>query len=105
MLRNLPADFDTKPPSHYQNFIDCVRSRKLTVAHAEAAHRAASFGQLAIVAHGHETTAQVGPESRKSHRQRRPSQTPAPQLAASCLSPGATESVSLNLPTSHSDHS
>jgi hypothetical protein len=50
MLRNLPADFNTKPPSHYQNFIDCVRSRKLTVAPAEAAHRAASFGQLAIVA-------------------------------------------------------
>jgi hypothetical protein len=50
MLRNLPADFNTKPPSHYQDFIDCVRSRKLTVAPAEAAHRAASFGQLAIVA-------------------------------------------------------
>jgi predicted dehydrogenase len=50
MLRNLPADFDTKPPSHHQNFIDCVRSRALTVAPAEAAHRAASFGQLAIVA-------------------------------------------------------
>jgi predicted dehydrogenase len=50
MLRNLPADFNTKPPSHYQNFIDCVRSRELTVAPAEAAHRAASFGQLAIVA-------------------------------------------------------
>jgi predicted dehydrogenase len=50
MLRNVPADFDTKPPSHYQNFIDCVRSRKLTVAPAEAAHRASSFGQLAIVA-------------------------------------------------------
>jgi len=50
MLRNLPDGFDTKPPSHYQNFIDCVRSRKLTVAPAEAAHRAASFGQLAIVA-------------------------------------------------------
>jgi predicted dehydrogenase len=50
MLRNLPEDFNTKPPSHYQNFIDCVRSRDLTVAPAEAAHRAASFGQLAIVA-------------------------------------------------------
>lgn len=50
MLRNLPAGFDTKPPSHYQDFIDCVRSRKLTAAPAEAAHRAASFGQLAIVA-------------------------------------------------------
>ena len=50
MLRNLPADFNTKPPSYYPNFIDCVRSRELTVAPAEAAHRAASFGQLAIVA-------------------------------------------------------
>ena len=50
MLRNLPKDFNTKPPSHYQNFIDCVRSRELTVAPAESSHRAASFGQLAIVA-------------------------------------------------------
>lgn len=50
MLRNLPADFNTKPPSHYQNFIDCVRSREPTVAPAEGTHRAASFGQLAIVA-------------------------------------------------------
>lgn len=49
MLRNLPAGFNTRPPSHYQNFIDCVRSRKPTVAPAEAAHRVASFGQLAIV--------------------------------------------------------
>lgn len=50
MLRNVPADFETKPPSHYQNFIDCVRSRKPSVAGAEAGHRASSMGQLAIVA-------------------------------------------------------
>lgn len=50
MLRNLPADFVTKPPSHWQNFINCVRSREQTVAHPEASHRAASFGQLALVA-------------------------------------------------------
>lgn len=50
MLRNLPDGFNPKPPSHWQNFIDCVRSRELTVAPAEAAHRASSFGQLAIVA-------------------------------------------------------
>lgn len=50
LLRNLPEGFDTKPPSHYQDFINCMRSRKPTVAPAEAAHRAASFGQLAIVA-------------------------------------------------------
>ena len=50
MLRNVPADFNQKPPSHVQNFIDCVRSRQLTVAPAECGHRASSFGQLAIVA-------------------------------------------------------
>jgi predicted dehydrogenase len=50
LLMNLPADYVQKAPNHHQNFIDCVRSRKQAVAHAEAAHRAASFGQLAIVA-------------------------------------------------------
>ena len=50
LLRNLPADFAEKVPSHQQDFIDCVRSRKLTVAPAESTHRAASFGQLAIAA-------------------------------------------------------
>jgi predicted dehydrogenase len=50
MLRNLPADFNTKPPSHYQNFLDCVRDRKLPVSDPEGSHRSASFGQLAIVA-------------------------------------------------------
>jgi predicted dehydrogenase len=50
MLRNLPADFDTKPPSHYQNFIDCIRNRELPASDAEGSHRSASFGQLAIVA-------------------------------------------------------
>lgn len=65
LLTNLPADFDTKPPSHYQNFIDCVRSRKLTVAPAEAAHRAASFGQLAIVAMDSKQTLHWDPTSEK----------------------------------------
>jgi predicted dehydrogenase len=50
MLRNVPADFDTKPPGHVQDFINCVRSRKLAVSDPEGSHRAASFGQLAIVA-------------------------------------------------------
>lgn len=50
MLRNLPADFNTKPPSHMQNFIDCIRSREMPVSDAEGSHRSASFGQLAIVA-------------------------------------------------------
>ena len=50
MLRNLPEDFDSKPPTHWQNFIDCVRSRKTTEAPAGPAHRASSFGQLALVA-------------------------------------------------------
>ena len=50
LLRNLPEDYNTRPPGHHENFIQCVRSRQLTVAPAEAAHRAASFGQLGIVA-------------------------------------------------------
>ena len=50
LLRNLPADFDTKPPSHWQNFLDCVRSRKPARSDAASAHRVASFGQLALVA-------------------------------------------------------
>lgn len=50
LLRNLPEDFDTKPPNHWQDFIDCVRSRKTPVSDPEGSHRSASFGQLAIVA-------------------------------------------------------
>ena len=65
MLRNLPADFDTKPPSHYQDFINCVRTRKLTVTPAESAHRAASFGQLAIVALDTQQPLQWDPEAEK----------------------------------------
>ena len=65
MLRNVPAGFDTKPPSHYQNFIDCVRARKLPVAHPEAAHRAASFGQLAIVALDTKQALQWDPQNEK----------------------------------------
>ncbi len=50
MLRALPDDFQDKVPNHYEDFVNCVRSRKPTIAPAEAAHRAASFGQLAIAA-------------------------------------------------------
>ena len=65
MLRNVPADFNTKPPSHFQDFIDCVRSRKPTVAPAEAAHRAASFGQLALVAMDSKQPVKWDPETEK----------------------------------------
>ena len=50
LLRNLPEGFNPKPPSHWQDFVNCVRDRKTPVSHAEGAHRAASFGQLALVA-------------------------------------------------------
>lgn len=50
LLQQLPDNFQDKAPSHYEDFISCVRSRKQTVAPAEAGHRAASFGQLAIAA-------------------------------------------------------
>lgn len=65
MLRNLPADFDERPPSHWQNFIDCVRSRQRCVSHAEGAHRAASFGQLAIVALDTKQPVKWDPEGEK----------------------------------------
>ncbi|PXA04025.1 hypothetical protein DDZ13_08245 [Coraliomargarita sinensis] len=50
MLRELPEDFQNRVPSHFEDFINCVRTRETTVAPAEAGHRAASFGQLAIAA-------------------------------------------------------
>jgi len=50
LLRNLPEDFDTRPPGHQQNFINCVRDRSLPVSHAEGSHRSISFGMLGHVA-------------------------------------------------------
>jgi len=50
MLRNLPADFEARAPSHNQNFIDCVRSRATPICSAGSSHHSASLGQLAIVA-------------------------------------------------------
>jgi predicted dehydrogenase len=50
LLRNLPKDFQGKTPNHWQNFIECVRSRKDPVSEPEGAFRAVSFGQLAIAA-------------------------------------------------------
>jgi hypothetical protein len=51
LLRNVPADFDTKPPGHAQDFINCIREGRFnTASDPEGSHRSASFGQLAIVA-------------------------------------------------------
>ena len=35
---------------HVRNFLDCVRSRALTIAPVEVAHRSASVGHLGVVA-------------------------------------------------------
>jgi predicted dehydrogenase len=35
---------------HYQNFLDCVRSRELTITPCEIAHRSASVGYLGVIA-------------------------------------------------------
>jgi predicted dehydrogenase len=40
----------TKSRDHYQNFLDCVRSRALTIAPCEVAHRSASVGHLGVIA-------------------------------------------------------
>ena len=50
LLRRLPEGYDPKITNHHQDFINCVRSRQTTIAPEEAAHRAASFGMLGIVA-------------------------------------------------------
>ena len=34
---------------HYQNFLDCVRNRRPTIAPCEVAHRAASVGHLGVI--------------------------------------------------------
>jgi len=36
--------------SHYQNFLDCVRSRQDTITPAETAHRSATPGHLGMIA-------------------------------------------------------
>jgi hypothetical protein len=38
-----------KSRDHYQNFLDCVKSRSLTIAPCEVAHRSASVGHLAVI--------------------------------------------------------
>jgi len=39
-----------KSGSHHRNFIDCVKSRKLTIAPCEVSHRSASVGHLGQIA-------------------------------------------------------
>ena len=40
-----------RSPGHQRNFIDCVKSRKETVAPAENAHRSITPGHIAYVSH------------------------------------------------------
>jgi len=39
-----------KSRDHYQNFLDCVKSRKQTITPIETAHRSASVGHLGVIA-------------------------------------------------------
>jgi predicted dehydrogenase len=39
-----------KSRDHYQNFLDCVKSRKLTITPIEVSHRSASVGHLGVIA-------------------------------------------------------
>jgi predicted dehydrogenase len=39
-----------RSPGHHRNFLDCVKSRRLTITPAEVAHRSASVGHLGLVA-------------------------------------------------------
>jgi hypothetical protein len=40
----------TKSRDHYQNFLDCVKSRRQTITPIEVAHRSASVGHLGVIA-------------------------------------------------------
>ena len=80
MLRNVPADYDTKPPNHWQNFIDCIREGGIPASHAEGAHRAASFGQLAIVAM--DTKQPVNWDPKAERVRNNPGQARHPRLGA-----------------------
>lgn len=39
-----------KSRDHYQNFLDCVKTRKKTITPSEVAHRSASVGHLGVIA-------------------------------------------------------
>jgi hypothetical protein len=39
-----------KSRDHYQNFLDCVKSRKKTITPCDVAHRSASVGHLGVIA-------------------------------------------------------
>jgi predicted dehydrogenase len=39
-----------RSPGHHRNFLDCVKSRRLTITPAEVAHRSASIGHLGQIA-------------------------------------------------------
>jgi hypothetical protein len=39
-----------KSRDHYQNFLDCVKTRALTITPCEVAHRSASIGHLGVIA-------------------------------------------------------
>ncbi|MBN1225131.1 MAG: gfo/Idh/MocA family oxidoreductase, partial [Candidatus Aminicenantes bacterium] len=39
-----------KSRDHYQNFLDCVKTRRPTITPAEVAHRSASVGHLGVIA-------------------------------------------------------
>ena len=41
---------ELKQAAHYRNFLDCVRSRKPTVAPVETAHHSLIPGQLGLIA-------------------------------------------------------
>ncbi len=65
LLRNLPEDFETRVPTHQQNFIHCVRDRSLPESHAEGSHRSVSFGILGVVAIDTEQEIKWDPDAEK----------------------------------------
>lgn len=80
LLRRLPDDYNPRVPGHQQDFINCVRSRQSATAPEEAAHRAASFGMLGIVAIDSKETLKWDPAAEKVLDN--PGQAAHPRLSA-----------------------
>lgn len=53
----------TRSTDHYQNFIDCVKSRQKTLTGAESSHRAASVGNLGLISIATGRTLNWNPET------------------------------------------
>ena len=49
-IKDMPELYPTRPASHMQNFVDCIKSRKDPICPVETGHRSACVGHLIVIA-------------------------------------------------------